>query len=98
MTMADVERAARSMTELGAGAPLRGMRRAMAQRMSQAHREVVPAGVCDDADIGDWAANEDISVRLIRAIAAACRAEPAGSIAHRSMTGSAKAAVLPEPV
>lgn len=88
VTMADVERAARSMTELGAGAPLRGMRRAMAQRMSQAHREVVPAGVCDDADIGDWAANEDISVRLIRAIAAACRAEPALNAVYAAEAGA----------
>ena len=77
VTRADVERAARSIPQLGAGEPLRGMRRAMAQRMSQAHREVVPAGVTDDADIGDWAHDEDITVRLIRAIAAACTAEPA---------------------
>ena len=77
VTTADVERAARSMKELGAGEPLRGMRRAMAQRMSQAHREVVPADVCDDADIGDWATGEDITVRLIQGIAAACKAEPA---------------------
>jgi len=76
VTRADVERAARSISELGAGEPLRGMRRAMALRMSLAHREVVPAGVVDDADIGDWAADEDITVRLIRAIAVACSAEP----------------------
>lgn len=75
-TRADVERAARGMAGLGAGEPLRGMRRAMAQRMSAAHREVVPAGVLDEADIGDWAKSEDITVRLIRAMAAACKAEP----------------------
>ncbi len=55
LTRADVERAAHGMTELGAGEPLRGMRRAMAQRMARAHREVVPAGAMDEADIGDWA-------------------------------------------
>lgn len=77
VTRDDVERAARSVPQLGAGEPLRGMRRAMAQRMSQSHREVVPAGVTDDADIGDWAQDEDITVRLIRAIAAACTAVPA---------------------
>ena len=88
VTTADVERAARSMTELGAGTPLRGMRRAMAQRMSQSHREVVPAGVCDDADIGDWAAAEDISVRLIRAIAAACKAEPALNAVYAAEAGT----------
>lgn len=76
LTRADVERAAHSMTEIGAGEPLRGMRRAMAQRMAHAHREVVPAGTMDEADIGDWSSGEDISVRLIRAIGAACNAEP----------------------
>ena len=88
VTTADVERAARSMTQLGAGAPLRGMRRAMAQRMSQAHREVVPAGVCDDADVGDWTAGTDISVRLIRAIAAACKAEPALNAVYAAEAGA----------
>ena len=88
VTMADVERAARSMTQMGAGAPLRGMRRAMAQRMSQSHREVVPAGVCDDADIADWVAGEDISVRLIRAIAAACKAEPALNAVYSAEAGT----------
>ena len=88
VTTADVERAARKMTQLGVGSPLRGMRRAMAQRMSQSHREVVPAGVCDDADIGDWAPVDDISVRLIRAIAAACKAEPALNAVYASQAGT----------
>ena len=88
VTTADVERAARSMTQVGAGTPLRGMRRAMAQRMSQAHREVVPAGVCDDADIGDWAAGEDVSVRLIRAIGVACKAEPALNAVYAAEAGA----------
>ena len=76
LTRADVERAARGLADLGAGEPLRGMRRSMAQRMTQAHREVVPAGVLDEADIGDWGSAEDISVRLIRGISSACKAEP----------------------
>ena len=76
LTRADVERAARGLANLGAGEPLRGMRRSMAQRMAQAHREVVPAGVVDEADIGDWGPEQDISVRLIRAISRACKAEP----------------------
>ncbi len=88
VTTADVERAARSMTQLGDATPLRGMRRAMAQRMSQAHREVVPAGVNDDADIGDWGVSEDISVRLIRAIAAACKAEPALNAVYSAEAGA----------
>ena len=42
ITRADVERAARSMVEAGPAEPLRGMRRAMAQRMAVANAEVVP--------------------------------------------------------
>lgn len=87
LTRADVERAAYSIRELGAGEPLRGMRRAMAQRMAHAHREVVPAGAVDEADIGDWHAGQDISVRLIRAIGAACKAEPSLNAHYLSETG-----------
>lgn len=76
LTRADVERAACGLANPGAGEPLRGMRRSMAQRMTRAHREVVPAGVVDEADIGDWAPDEDISVRLIRGISRACKAQP----------------------
>lgn len=88
VTRADVERAARGVTDLGAGEPLRGMRRAMAQRMSLAHREVAPAGALDEADIGDWAPGEDITVRLIRAMAAACKAEPSLNALYSSETGT----------
>lgn len=87
VTRADVERAARGMTTLGTGEPLRGMRRAMAQRMSLAHREIVPAGVLDEVDIGGWAKGEDVSVRLIRAIAAACKAEPSLNAFYNSQSG-----------
>ncbi len=76
ITRADVERAAKSLAEAGPAEPLRGMRRAMAQRMALAHAEVAPASVSDEADIGDWAKDEDVTVRLVRAIAAACAAEP----------------------
>jgi 2-oxoisovalerate dehydrogenase E2 component (dihydrolipoyl transacylase) len=77
ITRADVERAAKSLAEAGPAEPLRGMRRAMAQRMAAAHAEVVPATVTDDADIDEWRKSEDASIRLMRAIAAACKAEPA---------------------
>ena len=76
ITRADVERAAKSLTEAGPAEALRGMRRAMAQRMTAAHAEVVPASVTEEADIGDWASGEDATIRLVRAIAAACKAEP----------------------
>ena len=73
----DVERAAKSMSQTGPAEPLRGMRRAMAQRMTAAHAEIVPATVTDEADIDDWRQGEDVTIRLVRAIAAACKAEPA---------------------
>lgn len=76
ITRADVERAARSQAEAGPAEPLRGMRRAMAQRMAAAHASIVPATVTDEADIGDWPQAEDVTIRLARAVGAACRAEP----------------------
>jgi pyruvate dehydrogenase E2 component (dihydrolipoamide acetyltransferase) len=76
VTRADVERAAKSVTDMGPAEPLRGMRRAMAQRMAAAHVEVVPANVTDEADIGDWGPAEDTTIRLVRAIAAAGKSEP----------------------
>jgi pyruvate dehydrogenase E2 component (dihydrolipoamide acetyltransferase) len=76
ITQDDVGRAAAGP---GAGAlePLRGVRRAMAKNMERAHAEVVPATVTEIADIGDWKAGTDVTIRLARAIAAACAAEPA---------------------
>lgn len=56
--------------------PLRGVRRHMARTMQQAHAEVVPTTLMDDADISGWLSGQDISVRLLRAIVAAVRAEP----------------------
>ena len=77
ITRADVERAAKSMSLTGPAEPLRGMRRAMAQRMTAAHSEIVAATVTEEADIDDWRQGEDITIRLAQAIAAACKAEPA---------------------
>ncbi len=88
ITRADVERAARAMSTSEPGEDVRGMRRAMARRMTRAHAEVVPAGVIDDADIGDWGADEDISIRVIRAIAAACKVEPALNAHYDGASGT----------
>lgn len=57
--------------------PLRGVRRNMARIMAQAHAEVVPTTLCDDADLHAWPAKTDVTARLIRAIVVACRTEPA---------------------
>jgi len=87
ITRADVERAARSLIEAGPAEPLRGMRRAMAQRMAAAHAEVVPASVTEEADIGDWSSAEDTTIRLVRAIAIACRAEPSLNAWYNALAG-----------
>jgi 2-oxoisovalerate dehydrogenase E2 component (dihydrolipoyl transacylase) len=87
ITRADVERAAKSLAEAGPAEPLRGMRRAMAQRMASAHAQVVPATVTDDADIDDWPKGQDVTIRLVRAIAAACKAEPALNAWYNGASG-----------
>jgi 2-oxoisovalerate dehydrogenase E2 component (dihydrolipoyl transacylase) len=87
VTRADVERAASSLTDAGPAEPLKGMRRAMAQRMTSAHAEVVPATVIDEADIGNWPAAEDITIRLVGAIAAAARAESALNVWYNAQAG-----------
>jgi pyruvate dehydrogenase E2 component (dihydrolipoamide acetyltransferase) len=77
ITKADVERAAAALEAAGPVEPLRGVRRAMARNMARAHAEVAPATVTDVADIGDWPEGSDVTMRLIRAIAVGCGAEPA---------------------
>ena len=56
--------------------PLRGPRRAMHQSMSQSRSQVAECTLFDDADIHGWMPGQDITVRIIRAIVAGCRAEP----------------------
>ena len=56
---------------------LKGVRRNMARVMADAHSKVVPTTLSDDADIHAWAPGNDVTVRLIRAICAACRTVPA---------------------
>lgn len=80
VTIADVDvfvAAGSSASSLPDIEPLRGTRRAMAANMARAHQEVVPATVTEEADIGDWPEDENATLRLIRAVAAACTAEPA---------------------
>jgi 2-oxoisovalerate dehydrogenase E2 component (dihydrolipoyl transacylase) len=74
---ADVERATAAIAAAGPLEPLRGVRRAMAINMERAHAEVVPATVTEEADIHGWSTGSDVTLRLIRAIAAGCKAEPA---------------------
>jgi len=77
VTAADVQRVAKILAELGPPEVLRGVRRAMAQNMARAQSEVAAATVIDDADIHAWLPHTDVTIRLIRALVAGCRAEPA---------------------
>ncbi len=77
ITATDVQRVAKVLAEAGPLEPLRGVRRAMAQTMARAHAEVVGVTIADDADIDGWPPATDTTLRLIRALAVACRAEPA---------------------
>src|SRR5690606_38291582 len=78
ITARDVERVAKLLKEVGPIEPLRGVRRTMARSMTQAHAEVAPVTVNDDADLSAWwPERRDLMVRLIVAIAAAAKVEPA---------------------
>jgi pyruvate dehydrogenase E2 component (dihydrolipoamide acetyltransferase) len=75
ITRDDVERAAAGAS---GGEPLHGARRTMAVNMARAREAVVPATLFDDADVEAWwAPKADVTVRLIRAMAAGCAAVPA---------------------
>jgi pyruvate dehydrogenase E2 component (dihydrolipoamide acetyltransferase) len=55
---------------------LRGVRRTMAQNMARAGAEIVPVTLTDDANVAHWPADIDVTIRLVRAVAAGCAAEP----------------------
>jgi 2-oxoisovalerate dehydrogenase E2 component (dihydrolipoyl transacylase) len=76
LTVNDVQRAARILSEIGPIEILRGVRRAMAQNMELAHAEVASVTIMDDADIESWPAGMNTMMRLIRALVAGCRTEP----------------------
>ncbi len=79
VTAADVQRVHKILTEVGPMEKLRGARKAMAQSMAQSRDEVMPATVTDDAVLHAWPAGvkQDLTIRLIRAIVAGVKAEPA---------------------
>ncbi|WP_424683255.1 dihydrolipoamide acetyltransferase family protein [Frateuria sp. YIM B11624] len=56
---------------------LKGVRRNMARVMAEAHAQVVPTTLVDDADLHAWLGKQDITARLIRAIVTACKTVPA---------------------
>jgi len=76
ITAGDVQRVGKIFAELGPLELLRGPRRAMARNMTLARQEIVPASLCEDVDIDGWESYGDVTMRLIRAVVAGCRAEP----------------------
>jgi pyruvate dehydrogenase E2 component (dihydrolipoamide acetyltransferase) len=76
ITAEDVERYARAMASGPAAEPMRGVRRAMAHKIAQAHAEIAPAAIYDEADVEAWIDNGDVTVRLVHAVVAGCRASP----------------------
>jgi 2-oxoisovalerate dehydrogenase E2 component (dihydrolipoyl transacylase) len=82
ITFQDVKFAEEKSNALAEGfETLQGVRRTMAVNMAQAHATVVPVTLVDDADVQHFKPNEDITLRVIRAIIAACKLEP-GLNAH----------------
>lgn len=77
ITKADVERVAKILANVGPQEKLRGTRRVMAQTMANSNSIVAAATIMEDADIHAWKADEDYTLRLIRAIVVACKEEPA---------------------
>ena len=88
ITVADINRVANVLKEAGPAEVLRGVRRAMARNMALAHAEVVPATLVDDADIHAWPKVTDTTIRLVRAIVAGVKAEPALSVWYDSKAGT----------
>lgn len=78
ITAEDVKKATqKSATSIGQGEALHGVRRAMAQAMTQSHQEIVPVTIIDDADITDLPNGSDMTVCVIQAMVAGLKSEPA---------------------
>ncbi len=76
ITRADVAAAAEALDAEGYE-PLRGVRRSMARNMAHAQAHVAATTITDEALVLHWAEGEDVTMRLVRALIAACKAEPA---------------------
>jgi 2-oxoisovalerate dehydrogenase E2 component (dihydrolipoyl transacylase) len=77
ITLGDVEKAQALNDVKGVSETLKGVRKAMAKAMKNSHENVVPVTLHDDIDIYAWENNtQNITMRLIHAVAIACKAEP----------------------
>lgn len=88
ITENDIQRAATTLSIVEPAQQLRGIKKSMAMRMAQAHAEVVPASLGDEANITAWAAGSDATIRLVEAVVAACEAIPALNAWFESSTES----------
>jgi len=77
ITAADVQRVHKVLTDVGPIEKLKGPRKAMSRAMSQARDEVMPTTVTEDAVLHAWTTPQDLTVRLIRALVAGVKAQPA---------------------
>ncbi len=77
ITAADVQRVHKVLTDVGPIEKLKGPRKAMSRAMSQARDEVMPTTVTEDAVLHAWNTPQDLTVRLIRALVAGVKAQPA---------------------
>lgn len=85
ITTNDVEKAAQQKTQLAASnnidtsnwEVLSNTKRAMVMSMQQSHHDIVPVTLIDEVDIHAWVGKQDITVRIVRAMIAACKKEPA---------------------
>ena len=81
ITSSDVEKAAQLNSDMGQSESLKGVRKVMAKNMAMSHAQVVPVTLHDDVDIHSWydaggETTQDITMRLVNAIAHACASEP----------------------
>jgi pyruvate dehydrogenase E2 component (dihydrolipoamide acetyltransferase) len=76
ITRSDVETASQTERDKFGGEKLRGVRRSMALNMARSHAEVVPVTIFADADLYRWGSAREPLIRLAKAMAAACAAEP----------------------
>ncbi|MDN3683053.1 dihydrolipoamide acetyltransferase family protein [Vibrio tapetis subsp. quintayensis] len=56
---------------------LKGARRTMVTTMTHSHHHVANVTITEEALLGKWRSEEDISIRLIQAVIHACQQEPA---------------------
>jgi pyruvate dehydrogenase E2 component (dihydrolipoamide acetyltransferase) len=56
--------------------PLKGVRKVMAQAMTQSHKEIPAATLFEDADISHWPLQADITLAVIKGISTACKLVP----------------------